>query len=286
MRRIRRPMAVMLAALAVLVWGCRQLWQLAGESWAAGLSSSSWRQAAHDPAAVQSLAAALAASAALVICGWLLLGVLLSGVAALTPGRVGSSAGRLARAVAPALIRNAVAAMLGVATVVPLATSAAATPAHQVAVSSMVVGTAGRVIRPIPGADPRWQAPRPVTAAGQVTPVDAVDALGAAEPGWVPTKPVPRHRAGRSGAPGVRLTTSTARRPRDRADDEMVVRHGDTLWSLAARHLGRDASDAQIALEWPTWFAANRSTIGADPDRLLAGMRLHVPHDVTPGAGR
>lgn len=55
------------------------------------------------------------------------------------------------------------------------------------------------------------------------------------------------------------------------------VRHGDTLWGLAARHLGPDATDAQIAAEWPRWYAANASTIGPDPDLLLPGQVLVVP---------
>ena len=55
------------------------------------------------------------------------------------------------------------------------------------------------------------------------------------------------------------------------------VRPGDTLWGLAARSLGPDASDAQIAAEWPRWYAANASTIGPDPDVLLPGQMLVVP---------
>lgn len=55
------------------------------------------------------------------------------------------------------------------------------------------------------------------------------------------------------------------------------IRPGDTLWGLAARSLGPDASDAQIAAEWPRWYAANASTIGPDPDVLLPGQMLVVP---------
>jgi nucleoid-associated protein YgaU len=61
------------------------------------------------------------------------------------------------------------------------------------------------------------------------------------------------------------------------AEDEVVVRRGDTLWGIAARRLGPSASDARIAAEWPRWYAANRAVIGDDPDRLRPGQRLQAP---------
>ena len=39
----------------------------------------------------------------------------------------------------------------------------------------------------------------------------------------------------------------------------------------------RDAGPAEIAREWPRWYAANRSVIGHDPDRLLPGQLLLPP---------
>ena len=57
----------------------------------------------------------------------------------------------------------------------------------------------------------------------------------------------------------------------------MTVRRGDTLWDLAARGLGPAASDAEIAAEWPRWYAANRDVVGADPDLLLPGQQLLAP---------
>ena len=60
--------------------------------------------------------------------------------------------------------------------------------------------------------------------------------------------------------------------------DEVVVRRGDTLWAIAARHLGADASAADVAREWPRWHAANRAVIGDDPDLVRPGMRLVPPH--------
>jgi nucleoid-associated protein YgaU len=45
-----------------------------------------------------------------------------------------------------------------------------------------------------------------------------------------------------------------------------------------ARHLGPDATDAEVAAQWPRWHAANRSVIGDDPDLLLPGQVLRAPH--------
>ena len=67
--------------------------------------------------------------------------------------------------------------------------------------------------------------------------------------------------------------------PRDRQTGvgAVVVRRGDSLWDLAARHFGPNASAADIAAEWPRWYAANREVIGPDPDLLLPGERLVPP---------
>lgn len=58
---------------------------------------------------------------------------------------------------------------------------------------------------------------------------------------------------------------------------ELVVHRGDSLWSIVARDLGPDASAAEVAAAWPTWYAANRTLIGPDPDVLLPGTTLHRP---------
>ena len=58
------------------------------------------------------------------------------------------------------------------------------------------------------------------------------------------------------------------------------MRRGDSLWSIAARHLGPDASDAEIARAWPAWFEANRDVVGDDPDLLRPGQVLRAPEGV------
>ena len=61
------------------------------------------------------------------------------------------------------------------------------------------------------------------------------------------------------------------------ADGTVVVAPGDTLWEIAARYLGPNATDEQIAAEWPRWWAANRDVIGPDPNLILPGQRLVPP---------
>ncbi|WP_202879566.1 LysM peptidoglycan-binding domain-containing protein [Serinicoccus kebangsaanensis] len=88
-------------------------------------------------------------------------------------------------------------------------------------------------------------------------------------PGWTPTAP----RAEPARGEATLVTGPVA----ETLPDHVVVRRGDTLWDLAARHLGPEATVAEVAQEWPRWYAANRGVIGADPDLLLPGQELVVP---------
>ncbi len=56
----------------------------------------------------------------------------------------------------------------------------------------------------------------------------------------------------------------------------MVVR-GDTLWDIAAARLGTNATNPEIAAEWPRWYAKNRELIGSNPDLIFPGQRLLPP---------
>lgn len=60
-----------------------------------------------------------------------------------------------------------------------------------------------------------------------------------------------------------------------------VVRPGDCLWTIAARHLDHQATPVAVAATWPRWYATNRDVIGTDPDVLLPGQRLVVPKELT-----
>ena len=99
-------------------------------------------------------------------------------------------------------------------------------------------------------------------------------------PGWVPDKPSRTDQLARECAP---LVTG-----KPVADDsgEVVVHRGDTLWSIAAAHLGPHADAQAIAAEWPRWYAANRQIIGDNPDLLFIGTRLQSPDRVLEGSAR
>ncbi len=64
----------------------------------------------------------------------------------------------------------------------------------------------------------------------------------------------------------------------------VVVRHGDSLWSIAASRLGPGADAAAVAAASDRLYALNRGTIGPDPDLLRPGQRLIA--EVVDGAAR
>jgi len=84
-------------------------------------------------------------------------------------------------------------------------------------------------------------------------------------------------RPGWSGAASAAPTQGTVGTRSPSRDVTTVVAPGDCLWTIAAAHLGHGANNAEIAAEWPRWYAANRRIIGADPDLLLPGMVLRAP---------
>jgi hypothetical protein len=59
--------------------------------------------------------------------------------------------------------------------------------------------------------------------------------------------------------------------------ERVVVRPGDTLWTISTEALGADATPQQIASEAERIYALNRDQIGPDPNLLLPGQELSVP---------
>lgn len=92
-------------------------------------------------------------------------------------------------------------------------------------------------------------------------------------PGWTPT-PTPPPVTPPSTVGLVSVV------PREVPPDHVVVRAGDTLWSIAARRLGPSATVQDVAEEWPRWYAVNRAVIGPDPDLILPGQELSIPGPV------
>ena len=62
-----------------------------------------------------------------------------------------------------------------------------------------------------------------------------------------------------------------------RAAGHVVVRAGDSLWSLSADRLPRGATDAEIGADWQRTYAANRAALGPDPDLIHPGQVLDLP---------
>ncbi|WP_286176069.1 hypothetical protein [Arthrobacter sp. NEB 688] len=198
------------------------------------------------------LVAALAALAAVVL-GWLVLAMVLEALAGV-PGVVGRHAALLSARLAPRAARRLAALVLGAGVV-----------------TGGGLGTASA--DPLPGAMARPTVTPAVhgtaaTDTGLPDPGWGPGGVVAPDPGWTPDAPVVRRQPDVSVVSG-RVTGA------DR--DTVVVHRGDSLWTLAARHLGSGATDAEIARAWPRWYAANRALIGADPDLLLPGQVLRAP---------
>lgn len=61
------------------------------------------------------------------------------------------------------------------------------------------------------------------------------------------------------------------------AAHDVVVRPGDSLWSLAEQALGPEAGVADLVDHWHRTYAANRPVVGDDPDLIHPGQRLRLP---------
>jgi hypothetical protein len=85
----------------------------------------------------------------------------------------------------------------------------------------------------------------------------------------LPTAPWP-HRSN--------AVAELAKPPHDRTRSPiLVVRGGDSLWSIARALSPPDASDGAVAAMVARLYAANRSVIGDDPDLIYPGTLLQSP---------
>ena len=206
---------------------------------------------AGGPARADELLIGLTASLALACVLWLALGLML-GLLAQVPGSLGRVALAVAEVLTPRLLRQGAGFVLGVGVVAGLApgTAVAEPPSPSSSISQAWSTTAGP------------------DAVSPSLPDPGFHSLP--DPSWVPAAPTVRPQA------DVGLLS---RAPADTVDTrpDVVVQRGDTLWTIAARHLGPGASDAEIAQAWPAWFDANRGVIGDDPDLILPGQVLRAP---------
>lgn len=206
----------------------------------------------------------MAVGAATVLAGWLALLFLAGAVEALSSSslaRALTPVRALTRRLLPGLAPRFAAGLVGsvvLLTSTPTAQAQEVSSGHPPAQVDAMVSPEAHP-QPRSGAAPSPQAHHPA----------GPDSHPAPEPGWRPTTS-PGHRS--PDRTVIELVSRGSAEP-----DTVVVRTGDTLWDIAARHLGPEADAASIATEWPRWHGANRETIGEDPDLLLPGTVLVPP---------
>jgi hypothetical protein len=254
------------AGLAVLAPVEAVLLRVARDQWGAVLRPG--------PSTLDEVVVAVVAVVACLLTAWLAACTLAAFVAHLR-GAVGRRARAWADACAPLVVRRVAAVVVGAAVGGVLAPGSAAgtVPAPPpgftatapreaptgYAARASVAEPLAAASRPAAGDVPGFSAPPPAPAAGRTE---------APDPGWTPTRPLDRPQ------PSSRLVAGPSPHT---APAPVVVLRGDTLWCIVARHLGPDATDAEVAHEWPRWHAANRTVVGDDPDLLLPGQVLHAP---------
>ena len=227
---------------------------------------------ADGPAPLDAQIGLAAAAGGWLVLTWLAFSTLVALAAGPAPGaQTGTRRPRLqglAERVTPALVRRAAAAMVGAGVGVGLAGGSLA---------GTITAYAGDGARPVSSATAALTpgapgAPTPPRLPDLDRPADAL-------PGWTPDRPA---RVPPPASPsGVHLVATVPLKGRAVAD-EVIVRRGDTLWDIAARHLGPGATSAEIATEWPRWHRANDTVIGPRPDHILPGQRLQPPPVTSP----
>lgn len=242
MDRRRRGAVAAGAVLAGYLAACALL------AWASAGGPAAVR--APGPVALDAALGLVAAAAAWLVLTWTAVTTLLALAGAALTGTMSlPRLERLAERVTPTLARRAAVALLGTG----------------LAGASLAGGS-------VHGGSPAYaESSPPAAAAGFVPGLDRpADVL----PGWTPDRPA--RPPSRRPPSRVHLVTTTGSAGRSVAD-EVVVRRGDTLWDIAARYLGPDATPAEVATEWPRWHRTNRHLIGPEPDLILPGQRLRPP---------
>jgi LysM repeat protein len=240
---------------------------LALTGWLTGTALVGWRTVLDGDARLfEPLVAAAAATVAAVIGWWLTLSVSVSTAYLLR--------GLPRPAVSARVVHRLVAVALGVGLTAGALPATAATPTPP-SVSWTVQGWGTAAPSAPPSADAATAPSSGPAAASPTVPTSGSPTEPAAGPttvapssGWLPTPPpVPDVVVG-----GTRPPVTDAP-----SEASVVVVRGDSLWRIAAEHLGPQASDAEIAEAWPAWYAANADVIGDDPDLIYPGQELRVP---------
>ena len=209
---------------------------------------------------------------------WLGLGMTLSALSAL-PGALGQACSRLSGRIAPAAVRNVVAFVLGATLTAALVPGTAVARTGHEAPRPPVVAAAQIAFSSLADAAPDASFRFVSESVHDVEDRHDVDA--APRPSWSPEAPA---SPARPASPDdqralIKLVSRGPAASASSADgtDGVVVHRGDTLWSIAARHLGPAATASDIDAEWHRWFATNRDVIGHDPNLIAPGQLLSPP---------
>lgn len=234
-----------------------------------------WQRAAlrRQSLSFEDLLGALAVAAGLLIVLWWVL----SFAAALTAAVLERAGRRRAAAMSgrfsPAFMRRLALTILGVQLIGASLAQADVRPepgglGHGAVAAAAAWTPMDGMSRPEPARQPAREGKTGATPHAGST-AQQLPGLPDLQPQWQPAPP--------AAAPGPVASAPVRAAREPQAGHELVVRSGDTLWTIAARHLGPEASDIDIALEWPRWFENNRAVIGSDPDALLPGQILKAP---------
>ncbi|RAX50971.1 hypothetical protein DQ353_00835 [Arthrobacter sp. AQ5-05] len=197
-----------------------------------------------------------------VAVAWLLLCLALALAARLLSACGHRRRGAALAALVPGFVARVVLAGFGGSLVLAGCTSAAAVAATPAAVAAPMA-SAQHLQSAATHQHERQAGPRPPEATAPKGTASKGTEAELLSPGFIPHRvPLPLARLGGG-------TTRTI--------EEVVVRPGDSLWAIAARHLPSSAGPEEIAAAWPLWFAANSRLIGPDPDKLEVGVVLQAP---------
>jgi nucleoid-associated protein YgaU len=266
---------------------------------------SQWQQsmARHQGESVDILLGGATAVAGISLLLWWAVSIL-SACASVLLERLGRHrAAAAARRLSPAFMQRAVVAALSLQLVTGVPANAGVistagpewTPTQEQAAPATASDAVSRQHVPQPAASntPRGDRlqnqplPNEVPSAGREGPSPAWEssippAVTGLRPGWQPAPPVVE--PGLLAAPEARTTAGPGLGRSDTAATDtggqtmaVTVLAGDTLWDIVAAYLGPEASDVDVALEWPRWYEANRALIGGSPDVLLPGQILRAP---------
>ncbi|MHA7142280.1 LysM peptidoglycan-binding domain-containing protein [Arthrobacter sp. Sr33] len=201
---------------------------------------------------IEGLLGLAAASAGVLVVGWWVVTLALALLSELLIGAGFRKAARVAGLFTPGFMRRLAAAMMGLHVLSGVPAALGGELPGRLLTAPIASAPGDSVLTS--GAEPRRDEPPTV------------------RPQW---KPLP---APVDGLPLLRgQTRAAAPAGTDSGLPVITVRPGDSLWTIAAAHLGPFATDVEIADAWPRWHLENRGVIGDDPHLLIPGQLLRVP---------